>query len=165
MKIAIYPGSFDPPTKGHEDITRRALQIFDKVIIGIGENSSKKMLFSLEERVNLWKEIFLDTPNIEIIPFNGLLVDFAKKHNATTIVRGLRAISDFEYELQIAETNRSLAPEIDTIFFTAKGRQLFVSSTVVKEIASLGGDISQKAPPNVCVALKKKFMNKNIESL
>ncbi|MGL5956220.1 MAG: pantetheine-phosphate adenylyltransferase [Brevinema sp.] len=157
MKIAIYPGSFDPPTKGHEDIAQRALQIFDKVIIAVGDNRSKNVLFSIEERVLLWKEILANNPQVEILSFRGLIVDFAKEQKANIIVRGLRAISDFEYELQIAETNRSLYPDIDTVFFTAKGRQLFVSSTIVKEIASLGGDVSDKAPPNVCKALLKKF--------
>lgn len=164
MKIAIYPGTFDPPTKGHEDIARRSLEIFDKVIIAVGDNRSKNILFSAEERVELWQEILAETPNVEIISFCGLLVEVADQHNATTIVRGLRAISDFEYELQIAETNRSLAPHIDTVFFTAKGRQLFVSSTVVKEIAAHGGNISAKAPKNVCKALRKKFCKNKNES-
>ncbi|MGL4676289.1 MAG: pantetheine-phosphate adenylyltransferase [Brevinema sp.] len=157
MKIAIYPGTFDPPTKGHEDIARRALQIFDKVIIAVGDNQAKNVLFSIEERVTLWKEILWDTSQVEVLSFKGLIVDFAQKQKANIIVRGLRAISDFEYELQIAETNRSLYADIDTVFFTAKGRQLFVSSSIVKEIASLGGDVSDKAPPNVCDALLKKF--------
>ena len=159
MKKAIYPGTFDPPTKGHEDIARRALDIFDEVIIAVGNNSAKNVLFSAEERVQLWQEIFPDNPRITIVAFTGLIVEFAKKHDSTIIVRGLRAISDFEYELQVAETNRSLYPKIDTVFFTAKGRQLFVSSTIVKEIASLGGDISLKAPENVCRALQEKFKN------
>ena len=159
MKKAIYPGTFDPPTKGHEDIARRALEIFDEVIIAVGNNSAKNVLFSAEERVQLWQEIFPDNPRIKIVAFQGLIVEFAKQQKATIIVRGLRAISDFEYELQVAETNRSLYPKIDTVFFTAKGRQLFVSSTIVKEIASLGGDISNKAPENVCRALKEKFKN------
>ncbi len=157
MKTAVYPGTFDPPTIGHVDIANRALEIFDKLIIAVGDNRSKNILFSTEERVKLWQDIVRDHPRIEIKSFKGLMVDFANEQNAKTIVRGLRAISDFEYELQIAETNRSLCSDIDTVFFTAKGRQLFVSSSVVKEVASMGGDISDKAPENVCEALKKKF--------
>ncbi len=166
MKIAIYPGTFDPPTKGHEDIAHRALQVFDKVIIAVGDNRAKNVLFSAEERVELWKGIIQDSPDlkdsnrVEVLSFNGLVVDFARQQNANIIVRGLRAISDFEYELQIAETNRSLWADIDTVFFTAKGRQLFVSSTVVKEVAAHGGDISHKAPKNVCEAVQKKFSQK-----
>ena len=164
MKKAIYPGTFDPPTIGHEDIARRALEIFDELIIAVGDNFSKKTLFSAQERVQLWQEIFPNNPKITIISFTGLIVEFAKQNKAEIIVRGLRAISDFEYELQIAETNRSLNPQIDTIFFTAKGRQLFVSSTIVKEIASLGGDISNKAPANVCRALQEKFQIMNLKN-
>ncbi len=156
MKTAIYPGTFDPPTKGHEDIVRRALLVFDTLIIAVGNNSTKNVLFSVEERTALWREIFPNEERIIITSFSGLIVDFAKSKKAYTIVRGLRAISDFEYELQLAETNRKLCTKIDTIFFTAKGSQLFVSSTVVKELGLLGGNIADKAPPSVCEAVKKK---------
>lgn len=160
MKKAIYPGTFDPPTKGHEDIALRSLEICDELIIGIGNNSAKNILFSIEERMSLWCDILSNHPQITILPFTGLIVNFAQQQDASIIIRGLRAISDFEYELQMAETNRTLNPEIDTIFFTAKGRQLFVSSSIVKEISFLGGDVSDKASPIVCKALVQKF-NKN----
>ncbi|MGL5255166.1 MAG: pantetheine-phosphate adenylyltransferase [Brevinema sp.] len=156
-KIAVYPGTFDPPTKGHEDIALRSLDIFDELILAVVDNKNKSVLFSLEERVELWKQIIPNEPRLKILPVRGLLVDFVNQHNAGVIVRGLRAISDFEYELQMASTNRDLAPEIDTIFFTAKGRQLFVSSTIVKELAYLGAYVGDKAPPVVCEALTKKF--------
>lgn len=157
MKIAVYPGTFDPPTKGHEDIVLRTLQIFDRLIIAVGDNSAKNVLFSLEERLNLWKGIFSNNPKISIVSFNCLTIDFVAKQGACAIVRGLRAISDYEYELQIASTNQELNPNIDTIFFTARSRHMFVSSTIVKEIACFGGDISNKVSPNVHSALLKKF--------
>ncbi|MGL5721762.1 MAG: pantetheine-phosphate adenylyltransferase [Brevinema sp.] len=159
-KIAVYPGTFDPPTKGHEDIALRSLDIFDELILAVVDNKNKNVLFSLEERVELWKQILPDEPRLKILPVRGLLVEFVQKHHASVVVRGLRAISDFEYELQMASTNRDLAPEIDTIFFTAKGKQLFVSSTIVKELASLGAYVGDKAPPVVCDALTQKFKSK-----
>lgn len=161
MKKAIYPGTFDPPTLGHVDIAKRSLKICDELIIAIGKNSYKNSLFSLDERIILWKEIFMENPQVIVCSFDSLVVDFARKNGASFIIRGLRAISDFEYELQMASTNRSIGPDIDTLFFTAIESQLFVSSTIVKELASFGGDISTKAPPNVCRALEKKF-SKNI---
>ena len=159
-RIAVYPGTFDPPTKGHEDIALRSLDIFDELILAVVDNKNKNVLFSLEERVALWEQIIPDEPRLKILPVRGLLVDFVREQNASVVVRGLRAISDFEYELQMASTNRDLAPEIDTIFFTAKGRQLFVSSTIVKELASLGAYVGDKAPPSVCAALTQKFKSK-----
>lgn len=157
MKRAVYPGTFDPPTKGHEDIARRALKVFDEVIIGVADNTSKYVLFSKEERVRLWQEIFPNEPRLQISSFGGLAVNFARENNAQFIVRGLRAISDFEYELQIASTNRGLDPSIDTIFFTAQEGQMFVSSTTVKELARFGACTLDKAPEVVCRALKQKF--------
>ncbi|MGL4388845.1 MAG: pantetheine-phosphate adenylyltransferase [Brevinema sp.] len=160
MRILMYPGTFDPPTKGHEDIALRALNISDKLIIAVGNNFSKNTLFSLEERVSLWEEIFVEQPNIQIISFSGLLVDTVKEYNASVIVRGLRVISDFEYELQIASLNHELSPSIDTVFFTAQNKHLFLSSTSVKEIGNLGGDISEKVSPCVLKALQQKFSHK-----
>lgn len=154
---AVYPGTFDPPTKGHEDIAQRALDIFDELIIAVIDNRNKNVLFSTEERVDMWKQMFPNHPNLTVMPVRGLLVNFVRAQNAGVIVRGLRAISDFEYELQLASTNRDLDPTIDTIFFTARGRQLFVSSTVVKELAFLGASVEDKAPLVVCEALKEKF--------
>ena len=159
-RIAVYPGTFDPPTKGHEDIALRSLDIFDELILAVVDNKKKNVLFSLEARVALWEQIIPDEPRLKILPVRGLLVDFVREQKASVVVRGLRAISDFEYELQMASTNRDLAPEIDTIFFTAKGRQLFVSSTIVKELASLGAYVGDKAPSAVCVALTQKFKSK-----
>jgi len=159
LKIAIYPGTFDPPTKGHEDIALRSLQIFDKLIIAVGNNTAKHVLFSQNERVKLWQEIFFNHPHIEILSFNCLTIDFAASERACAIVRGLRAISDYEYELQIASANQELNPNIDTIFFTARSRHMFISSTIVKEIARFGGDITNKVSKNVYSALIEKFNN------
>ncbi|MGL4562033.1 MAG: pantetheine-phosphate adenylyltransferase [Brevinema sp.] len=157
MRIAMYPGTFDPPTKGHEDIALRSLNIFDKIIIAVGNNLSKNTFFSVEERVSVLKEIFKNQKNIEIISFSGLLVEAVKKHNVSVIVRGLRVVSDFEYELQTASLNYDLCPSIDTVFFTARDKHLFLSSTFIKEIAKLGGDISEKVSEPVLKMLKNKF--------
>lgn len=159
---AVYPGTFDPPTKGHEDIAQRALEIFEHLIIAVVDNRNKNVLFTLEERVDLWKKIFPDEPRVTVVPVRGLMVDFVKSNNAGVIVRGLRAISDFEYELQIASANRDLDPTVDTVFFTARGRQLFVSSSIVKELAAYGAYVGDKAPPVVCVALAEKFKSKEM---
>ncbi|MGL4394326.1 MAG: pantetheine-phosphate adenylyltransferase [Brevinema sp.] len=156
----MYPGTFDPPTKGHEDIAFRSLKIADKVIVAVGNNQSKNTLFSLEERVSMWQEIVKDQPNIEVIGFSGLLVDTVKEYGSEVIVRGLRVISDFEYELQIASLNKELNSDIDTVFFTAQNKHLFLSSTSVKEIGKLGGNISEKVSPVVLEALQMKFSNK-----
>ncbi|MGL4367035.1 MAG: pantetheine-phosphate adenylyltransferase [Brevinemataceae bacterium] len=160
MKRAVYPGTFDPPTKGHVDIAYRALNIFDELIIAVGENKSKKCLFNLEERIDLWKNI-INSNKITVMGFEGLIVDFMKKTECTSIIRGLRAISDFEYELQMASTNKKLYSDIDTIFFTAKEEQLFVSSTVVKEIVQFGGDVSDKVHEYIEKALITKYKLKN----
>lgn len=157
MKTAVYPGTFDPPTKGHEDIVLRALKIFDKIVIAVGDNFSKNTLFSLEERVTLWKQIFKDEPNIEIVSFKGLLVEAVKKYRSIVIIRGLRVISDFEYELQIASLNHELDNDIDTIFFPARNKHLFLSSTSAKELAKLGADMHSKVSQPVLEALHKKF--------
>lgn len=158
MKIAVYPGTFDPPTNGHIDIAYRATLIFDKVIISVVEDSSsKKILFPTEERVRMLREIFKNDKNIEVKSFNGLLVKFVEKENAIAIVRGLRAVSDFDYELQLASLNSILNKNIETVFFMASDENLFVSSSIIKEIAKLNGDISSKVPKVVWDELKKKF--------
>ncbi|MCK5283619.1 MAG: pantetheine-phosphate adenylyltransferase [Nanoarchaeota archaeon] len=155
-KIAIYPGSFDPVTMGHVDVLKRALKIFDKVIVVVGENPNKKYLFSVEERKAM-VESATEGLNVEIDHFSGLLVDFTKKKNATAIIRGLRAVSDFDYEFQAALMNRKLDNTIETIFIMTRGMYCYLSSSVVKEVASLGGDLKDLVSMNVAEELKKKF--------
>ena len=157
MLRAIYPGSFDPVTKGHLDIIERSAKVFDKLIIAVLVNSEKKPLFSTEEKVEMIREGTKHLSNVEVTSFSGLLVDFARQQNANVSVRGLRAITDFEYELQIAQTNRQLNRELDTMFFTTSMEYSYVSSTIVKEIASYGGDVSSMVTPFVEKCLKKKF--------
>ena len=157
MKTAVYPGSFDPVTMGHLDIVERTSQIFDKVIIGVLNNRAKSPLFSVEERVNMLKEVTADLPNMEVQSFAGLLIDFVRKNEAQIIVRGLRAITDFEYELQMAQTNRVMAPEVDTLFLTTNLRYSYLSSSIVKEIAAGGGDISAFVHPYVAERMRMKL--------
>ena len=157
MKIAVYPGSFDPATYGHLDVIKRAAVSFDKVIVGVLHNSSKSPLFSVEERVKILKEATKDLPNVQIDSFSGLLVDYAREKDLHVIVRGLRAITDFEYELQMAQTNSILNKEIDTMFLTASNDYSYLSSTTVKEIASFGGDIKQFVPREVCDKVYEKY--------
>ena len=160
MSISIYPGSFDPVTLGHIDIIRRAAKMTDVLIVGVLKNSAKKGLFTIEEREEMLREVTKDIPNVEIKSFDGLLVDFAKENNANTIVRGLRAITDFDYELQMAQTNRALYEGADTIFIPTSIEYSFLSSTTVREIASLKGDISKFVAPYVEVKLMEKFIDK-----
>ena len=157
MKTAVYPGSFDPVTMGHLDIVERTSQIFDKVIIGVLNNRAKSPLFSVEERVNMLREVTADLPNVEVHSFAGLLIDFVRKNEAQIIVRGLRAITDFEYELQMAQTNRVMAPEVDTLFLTTNLRYSYLSSSIVKEIAAGGGDISAFVHPYVAERMRMKL--------
>ena len=157
MKTAVYPGSFDPVTMGHLDIVERTSQIFDKVIIGVLNNRAKSPLFSVEERVNMLKEVTADLPNVEVQSFAGLLIDFVRKNEAQIIIRGLRAITDFEYELQMAQTNRVMAPEVDTLFLTTNLRYSYLSSSIVKEIAAGGGDISAFVHPYVAERMRMKL--------
>ena len=149
MRIAVYPGSFDPVTLGHGDIIERTAKMFDKVIIGVLNNNVKTPLFSVKERVNMLKEVMAHLPNVEVQSFEGLLVDFLRRNDAQVIVRGLRAVTDFEYELQMAQTNRVMAPEIDTIFLTTNLKYSYLSSSIVKEIAFYDGQISQFLAPEV----------------
>ncbi len=160
MKIGIYPGSFDPITLGHLDIIVRASGLVDKLIIGVLKNSAKKPLFSAEERVELIKRAIYEKTNItdiQVDAFDGLLIDFAEKENASIIVRGLRAITDFEYELQIAQTNHKLNAKIDTVFFTTSVEYSYLSSSAVKEIASFGGDIRQFVPECIVQSVYDKY--------
>lgn len=156
MRTAIYPGSFDPLTNGHLDVLQRASKLFDRVVVAIAKNESKNPLFTLNERLALLKPAIARMPNVEVEIFEGLLVDYARKQNAVAIVRGLRAVSDFEFEFQMALMNRKLNEQIETIFMMPKETYTFISSRIVKEIARLGGDISPFVPPHVETALRKK---------
>jgi len=160
MAIFIYPGSFDPITFGHLDIIERASLMTEKLVVGVLNNSSKKPLFTVEERVEMIKKATKHLPNVEVKAFSGLTVDFAKSENATTIVRGLRAVTDFEYELQLSQTNRKIAPTIDTIFLTTNLQFAYLSSSIVKEVASYHGDISGFVPDFVKDAVSNKIMLK-----
>jgi len=155
--IAVYPGTFDPITNGHTDLAKRATKIFDKLIIAIAENPSKKALFSAQKRVELAKIVFANEKQIEVLSFNKLLVQFAKEHSATTILRGLRAVSDFEYEVQLASMNRSMEPEIESVFMSPGEEYSFLSSSIVKDIAAHGGNLKQFVHDAVGKALKEKF--------
>jgi len=156
LKRAVYPGSFDPPTLGHVDILRRAAGLFDEVIVAVGANTAKRPMFSLEERVEMLQEIVSETPNVRVMPFDGLLVSFAIQQNACAVIRGLRAVSDFENEFQMALANRMLAPNLETVFLMTSAEVMFVSSSIVKEIASLGGDVSGLVPKAVAARLMSR---------
>jgi pantetheine-phosphate adenylyltransferase len=156
-QLAIYAGSFDPPTYGHLDLVERASKLFPKVVVAIGIHPARKPLFTVEERLALLRELSTPYPNVSVDSFQGLLVDFGKRIGARVIVRGLRAGTDFEYELQIAHANADLRPEIDTVFLPTRTNYGFISASLVREIAIHGGDITRYAPPNVCEALRGKF--------
>lgn len=157
MYTAIYPGSFDPVTKGHLDIIARAAKVTDTLIVAVLNNGAKNSLFSVEERVKMLEEETAHLPNVTVQSFNGLLVDFAKECNANMIIRGLRAITDFEYELQMAQTNRILNHNVDTFFLTADLEYAYLSSSTVKEVARFGGDLSAFVTPNVAKQVMKKI--------
>lgn len=157
MRTAIYPGSFDPLTNGHLDVIERAVKLFDHVIVAVAKNESKQPLFSLEERVDLVRRCIKHISNVEVDSFDGLLVDYAKQRSAQAIVRGLRAISDFEFEFQLALMNRKLNEKVETIFMMPKDTYTFLSSRITKEIARLGGDISAFVPAQVRTALLEKL--------
>jgi pantetheine-phosphate adenylyltransferase len=156
-KVAIYPGSFDPITYGHIDIIERALEIFDNVIVAIANNSEKKALFTIDERLEMVRSIFKETPNVIVDSFKGLLVNYVANTNAIVILRGLRATSDFEYEFHMASMNRSLDPRLDTLFMMTSKDYFFVSSRTIKEVASLGGAVEGLVPDLVARRLKEKF--------
>lgn len=157
MRVAIYPGSFDPVTMGHMDIIIRASKLFDKVIVATLVNKDKSTLFTADERVNLLEKSLVGFKNIEVANFDGLLVDYAKKIKATTIIRGLRAVTDFEYELQLALVNKKLCKDIETVFLTTSPENIYISSSMVKQIASFNGDVSSFVPKEILKDLMRKF--------
>ena len=163
MITAVYPGSFDPVTLGHLDIIERSAKIMDKVIVGVLKNNSKTPLFSVEERVKILTKATKDIPNVEVKAFEGLSVNFARENHAQVIVRGLRAVTDFEYELQMAQTNRVLAPDVDTVFLTTSLEYAYLSSTIMKEVANFGGDLSKFAPGEIIEAVKEKLKKRETE--
>ena len=157
LKIAVYPGSFDPVTLGHLDVICRAAGLVDRLIIGVLKNTNKNALFSEEERVEMIRTLTKDLPNVEVDSFHGLTVDYAREKGARFLVRGLRAVTDFEYELQMAQTNHKIAPDIDTLFFTTSVEYAYVSSSIVKEVASYGGDIRGFVAPEIVPLVYDKF--------
>jgi pantetheine-phosphate adenylyltransferase len=155
---AVYSGTFDPLTRGHEDLVRRASRLFGRVIIAVADSSKKRPLFTLEERVAIARELLATYPNVEVLGFNCLLMDFMKQQGANVILRGLRAVSDFEFEFQMAGMNRSIYPDVETVFLTPDEKYMFISATMVREIATLGGDVSKFVQPQVQARLKQKLV-------
>jgi pantetheine-phosphate adenylyltransferase len=157
--VAVYPGSFDPLTLGHDDIIRRSLKLFDRILVSVAHTATqpKTGLFDLEERVGIIEEVYAHEPGVEAVSFSGLLVDFARDHGARVIIRGLRAVSDFEYEFQMALMNRSLWPEIEVLFMAPDTAHTFLSSSLVREVGRLGGDVSQFVHPSVLARMEERF--------
>ena len=154
--VAIYPGTFDPFTRGHEDLVRRAARLFDRVVVGVAKSSGKNPIFSMEERVEIAREVTAPIPNVSVVGFDGLLMNFLAEQDARLILRGLRAVSDFEYEFQMAGMNRKLFPDVETVFLTPADEFMFISATMVREIARLGGDVSKFVHPSVLARLHDK---------
>jgi pantetheine-phosphate adenylyltransferase len=154
---ALYPGTFDPPTNGHVDLIQRGSLLFDHLTVAILRNSAKDPVFSVEERVEMLREVTAEMPNVDVATFDGLMVDFARQLGTTAVLRGIRAISDYEYEFQMALMNRRLAPEIETVFLQPAGRYSFLSSRMLKEVYSLGGDVTGLVPPNVFKRLRARL--------
>lgn len=157
MLNVVYPGTFDPITRGHEDLVRRASTLFDQVIVGVADSRNKQPFFTLAERVEMATEVLSGYDNVTVVGFSGLLMDFLQKHNSRTILRGLRAVSDFEYEFQMAGMNRNLYPNVETMFLTPSEQYMFVSATIVREIAMLGGNVSQFVQPLIEAKLNEKL--------
>ncbi|MGD8591516.1 MAG: pantetheine-phosphate adenylyltransferase [Gammaproteobacteria bacterium] len=157
MTTAIYPGTFDPITKGHTDLVKRATKLFGKVIVAVAANPTKQPVFSLAERINMAEQVMTGITGVEVLPLNGLLVNFTRQHGAIAIIRGLRAVSDFDYEFQLAGMNRKLAPEVETLFLTPDEKYTYISSSLVREIAALGGDVSDFVHKNVMAELKRRL--------
>ena len=164
LMTAVYPGTFDPMTLGHEDLMRRASGLFDRLIVAVAAGHHKRTMFSVGERIDIAREIANAYPNVEVMPFRGLLCDFAMARGCAVVVRGLRAVSDFEYEFQMAGMNRQLMPDVETVFLTPSDQYQFVSSTFVREIASLGGDVSKFVAPLVLKRLKEKVAQTPLET-
>ncbi len=156
-RAAVYPGTFDPITRGHEDLVRRAAGIFDRVVVAIAANPNKTPMFGIDERVELARGVLADIPNVTVTGYHGLTVDLARRNGDAVIVRGLRAVSDFEFEFQLANMGRHLAPGVETMFLTPKEHFTFISSTLVREIATLGGDVAQFVHPLVVAAFQRKL--------
>jgi len=156
MIKAVYPGTFDPLTRGHEDLVRRASRLFDNLVLGIADSRAKQTFFTLQERIEMAKEVLGDVKNLSVVGFSGLLTDFVRKQDARVVLRGLRAVSDFEYEFQLAGMNRALNPEFETMFLTPGEQHMFISATLVREIATLGGDVSKFVAPVVRAKLAAK---------
>lgn len=156
-RIAVYPGTFDPITLGHEDLVRRAAHLFDEVVVAVAGSTNKATLFSLQERVQLAQSVFAAYGNVKVVGFSGLLMQFVQDQHAQVVVRGLRAASDFEYEFQLAGMNRKLYPKLETLFLTPSEQYMFVSSSLVREVAKLGGDVDQFVSPTVEEAIKRKL--------
>jgi pantetheine-phosphate adenylyltransferase len=159
MIKAVYPGTFDPLTRGHEDLVRRAATLFDKLVLAIADSKAKKPYFTLDERIAMAREVLGDMKNVEVIGFSSLLTEFVKKQGARVVLRGLRAVSDFEYEFQLAGMNRNLYPEMETMFLTPSEQHMFISATLVREIAALGGDVREFVHPLVAKKLKAKAIS------
>lgn len=159
MQRAVYPGTFDPMTMGHVDLVKRASKLFDSVIIAIASSDSKKPMFSLQERIDIGNKIFVEDPKVEVVGFSGLLVNFAKENGADILIRGLRVVADFEYEFQLANMNRAMSPEIESVFLTPKEEYSYISSSLVKEIATMGGDVKRFVDPVTLEALNRKINN------
>jgi len=156
MIKAVYPGTFDPLTRGHEDLVRRASRLYDPLILGVADSRAKRTFFTLQERVAMARAVLGDLKNVEVVGFDSLLTDFVRSHNARVVLRGLRAVSDFEYEFQLAGMNRSLYPDLETVFLTPSEQHMFISATLVREIAALHGDVSKFVHPLVEKKLKEK---------
>jgi len=156
MIKAVYPGTFDPLTRGHEDLVRRASRLFDHLTLGIADSRAKQTFFTLQERIEMAKDVLRDVKNLSVVGFTGLLTDFVRKQDARVVLRGLRAVSDFEYEFQLAGMNRALNPEFETVFLTPGEQHMFISATLVREIATLGGDVSKFVDPVVRAKLTAK---------
>ena len=156
MIKAVYPGTFDPLTRGHEDLVRRASRLFDSLVLGIADSSAKRTFFTLQERIDIAREVLADVKNLSVVGFKGLLTEFVRQQDARVVLRGLRAVSDFEYELQLAGMNRALNPEFETMFLTPGEQHMFISATLVREIATLGGDVSKFVDPVVRAKLAAK---------
>jgi pantetheine-phosphate adenylyltransferase len=156
MIKAVYPGTFDPLTRGHEDLVRRAATLFDTVVLAIADSKAKRPFFTLDERLTMAREVLAGIKNVQVVDFSGLLTDFVRKQGARVVLRGLRAVSDFEYEFQLAGMNRNLYPEMETVFLTPSEQHMFISATLVREIATLGGDVSEFVHPTVAKRLKEK---------